>query len=56
MLIFKRGSVPAGVGKLLVFHVHMPCVLSPQFEVVILKAMFMSTTLLPSSRKPMRRV
>jgi hypothetical protein len=46
-----RGSAAVGAGKLLVCHVHMHCVLSLQFE-VILKTMSMSTTLLQSSGKP----
>jgi len=56
MLIFKRGSAPVDVSKLLVYHVHMPCVLSPQFEAVILKAMFMNTTLLQSLRRHTKSV
>ena len=54
MLILRRGSAPAGDGKLLVCHVHMLCVLSHQFGVARLKIMFMNTTPCQSSRKPMK--
>ena len=34
-LIFRSEHAPVDIGKLLVYHVHMPYALSPQFGVII---------------------